>query len=118
MTGKLEYPDWSAQLIPDGPTSQNIGWHEMYHYEDGPDEIWCEVCGDWHQEQRRIEDPPIFGVMFSSVTGNTFEEVTITRTLGYGQELEYREALDSGPITPNGGDILVPLPKERLDDHT
>lgn len=50
----------SAQLLPDGPTTDTFGRVPVWHYEDVPGKaFWCEECQEHHAERIRVEDPSI-----------------------------------------------------------
>jgi len=95
--------DLWARLLPGGP--QAVPEHNIpqWHYEP-TGETYIDEYGDERPAMRRVSDPPIpYGVVFSAVSGFTYSGVEVTKA----DHSMY--VLDFDPMTPNGGDVTIPL---------
>lgn len=95
-----------ARLLDNGAETTKFSEVRMWHYEETGELWWCDICHDHHETMAQIEDPPIpFAATFGSVTGNPFTHCLVDYDNGS------RAIVGVSPITPNGGDHHVPIPK-------
>ena len=95
--------DLQARLLPDGPWAVPEHDIPLWHYEP-TGELYTDEYGDEREVMRRVHDPPIpYGVVFCAVSGFTYIGVEITRAD------HSMHVFDIDPLTPNGGDVTIPL---------